>query len=157
MSELISLSHFPSSAPARIKSAPSEGCWSQSGSPHPPGEEPAGPPDLRPRPRPVTGHPHHGPAVLPLYLVHHHQPPRLTVHLPCKHHQLLHPWVCGTEVSNDNHHLSRRGSTATIPHQHPPQSRDLTTIIRIIKKIKIRACRTWCYEGAVVTLGIIII
>ena len=132
MWELISLSHFPSSAPARIKSAPSEGCWSQPGSPHCPGEEerpgwwqPAGSPDLRSRPRPVTGHSHHRPAVLPLYLVHHHQPPRLTVHLPCKHHQLLHPWVCRTQVSNHNHHLSRRGSTATILHQHPQQSRDL--------------------------------
>ena len=28
-------------------------------------------------------------------------------------------------MSNDNHHLSRRGSTATILHQHPQQSRDL--------------------------------
>ena len=131
MSELISLSHFPSSAPARIKSGLSQG-WSQSQS-HPgspplcPREEERPGGDVGPGPGPVAGHPHHRPAVLPLYLVHHHQPPRLAVHLPCKHHQLLHPWVCRTvsQVSNHHHHLSRRGRTATILHQHPQQSRDL--------------------------------
>ena len=131
MVELISLSDCPSSAPARIKSGLSE---DRSRSQSQPGSEeerpgwllpPPGPGDLRARPRSVTGHSHHRPAVLPLYLVHHHQPARLAVHLPCKHHQLLHPQVRRTAVSNHNHHLSRRGSTATILHQHPQQSRDL--------------------------------
>ena len=130
MVELISLSDCPSSAPARIKSGLSE---DRSRSQSQPGSEeerpgwllpPPGPGDLRARPRSVTGHADHRPAVLPLYLVHHHQPARLAVHLPCKHHQLLHPQVCRTAVSNHNHHLSRRGSTATILHQPPQQTRD---------------------------------
>ena len=40
-------------------------------------------PHCRPRSGCVAGDPDHWPAVLPLYLVHHHQPPRLSVHLAC--------------------------------------------------------------------------
>ena len=35
------------------------------------------------------------------------------------------PGSAGESVSNHHHHLSRRGSRATILHQHPQQSRDL--------------------------------
>ena len=146
-SHFLLLSHYQTSAPARIKSPrSSQGC-SQSGSPLWP-REAERPAMLTPARRPggeggrakefpappsdggswlgsVAGNSDHRPAVLPVYLVHHHQPARLAVHLPCKHHQLLHPQVCRTAVSNHNHHLSRRGSTATILHQHPQQSRDL--------------------------------